>query len=310
MCGIYLTNIPYDGKEINQKLDFMNYRGPENRGVLRADKLIFGHLRLKILDLDKRSNQPMHFKNLTIIFNGEIYNYKDLKKELSSIGYKFKTTSDTEVILKSFFEWGPKFVNKLNGMFAMCIYDKNTKKIYCYRDRLGQKPFYYYWNNGIFEICSQLRPLAKNKTLSEKAISIYLDCGYIPSPLSIFNEVKKLDAGHVLIIDLINNSISNETYWTLVNSVKSDLSYKEAKDKLHDLLIDSVKIRLNSDVPAGTFLSGGVDSALITSLAQKSQQEKLIHLQLGLMKKSLTRVKLPISFLKLYQPNTIILSVR
>lgn len=296
MCGIYLTNIKYKDKEISRKLDFMQFRGPDNKSIYKSDGLIFGHLRLKILDLDKRSNQPMHFNNLTIVFNGEIYNYKDIKKELKILGYNFKTTSDTEVIIKSFHQWGPHFIKKLNGMFAISIFDRKTKKIYCYRDRLGVKPFYYYWKDGIFEICSQLKPISDKKKLSNKAISVYLDCGYIPSPMSIFQDINKLGAGHILEIDLRKNTISNSSYWDLHKPIITNLSYDKAKSTLHNLLIDAVKIRLNSDVPIGTFLSGGIDSALVTSIAQKISKTKIKTFTVGFDEKDFDESKVANKF--------------
>jgi asparagine synthase (glutamine-hydrolysing) len=171
------------------------------------------------MDLSEKANQPMVFENLTIVFNGEIYNFQTLREELKILGYVFETTGDTEVILIGYKEWREKIVDKLNGMFAFVIYDSATKEIFCSRDRLGVKPLYYYWKDDVLEICSQLRPMHKNKNISDIAISMYLDCAYIPSPYSIYNDVYKLQPGHNLKINLNTNNIEIFQYWDLNNDL-------------------------------------------------------------------------------------------
>lgn len=267
MCGIYLTNIPYSEDTVIKKLASIKFRGPDNTGVLQVGDITLGHLRLSVLDVDSRSNQPMELDGLYITFNGEIYNFQDIKDELMELGNTFKTTSDTEVLLCAYKNWGKNMMQKLNGMFAFCIYDTITQNIFCARDRIGVKPFYYYWEGDKFEICSQLRPLSENKSLCEDAISAYLDCSYIPSPYSIFKNVYKLPPGNYLEIDLNRKKYSVTEYWNLKKIEQRNISYEEAKNELHELLKDAVKIRLKSDVPMGSFLSGGVDSALVSSIA-------------------------------------------
>lgn len=284
MCGIYLTNIPFTKEEVSKKLDLIKYRGPDFKGIKKECDLIFGHLRLSILDLESRSNQPMQYMGLTLVYNGEIYNFKEIKNELVDLGVKFDTTSDTEVLLKGYNVLGEELIPKLNGMFAFAIYDKKKGKIFCYRDRLGVKPFYFFWNkkNGEFEICSQLKPLVdKEKKINEKSISIYLECGYIPSPYSIFEDIYKLPSGAKLEIDLKNKTYEVSKYWDLKEVKKTSLSYEEAKVELHKLLKDAVKIRLNSDVPFCTFLSGGIDSALVTSIAQNISDDQIKTFSIG-----------------------------
>ena len=281
MCGIYLTNKPINENQLKDKLKLIEHRGPDYSGTLKKDKLNFGHTRLSILDLDSRSHQPMVHENYTIVFNGEIYNFKEIKNELKSLGEKFITQSDTEVLLIGFKIWGKSLVNKLNGMFSFCIYDRSKREIFCARDRLGVKPFYYSWENGVFEICSEIRPLSENKDIDEEAIEIYLQTGYIPSPWSIYKQVKKLRAGYFMILNLESNEIKFEKYWDLKKLKTSKLSYEEAKSKLHELLKDAVKIRLNSDVPFGSFLSGGIDSALVSSIANKQIGGKLKTFTVG-----------------------------
>lgn len=281
MCGIYLTNFHFSYKQIENKLETIKFRGPDYIGIKKIDDVSFGHLRLSILDLDVRSNQPMNFGNFTIVFNGEIYNYKEIKKELTDLGYTFNTSGDTEVLLKGYKEWGEKLVLKLNGMFAFAIYDSDTKKIFCSRDRLGVKPFYYYWEDGKFEICSQLRPISQDKQVNEEAVSMFLDCTYIPSPFTIFKDVYKLPPGNNLEIDLATNKLTIQEYWNLKTATDSGLSYDQAKDKLHELLKDAVKIRLEADVPFGSFLSGGIDSALISSIASDISNEPIKTFSIG-----------------------------
>lgn len=271
MCGIYITNLPSEKEEIEEKLKSISFRGPDYMGVEKRDELLLGHLRLAIIDLDDRSNQPMTYDSCAIVFNGEIYNYKEIREELISLGYTFDTESDTEVILKGYKEWGKEVVPKLNGMFAFAIYDASIPRVFCSRDRLGVKPFYYYWKEGVFEICSQLRPIAqgKNLKLNATAISIYLDCTYIPSPFTIYEDVYKLSPGNNLEIDLVEGKYKVEEYWNLKKPEISSLSYDEAKTKLHELLKDAVTIRLQADVPFGCFLSGGIDSSLIAGIVSK-----------------------------------------
>lgn len=282
MCGIYITNIPFSEEEVKHKLKSIEFRGPDNLGFEKLDGISFGHLRLSIIDLDSRSDQPFSYKHLKIVFNGEIYNFKDIRNELVQKGYTFSTSSDTEVLLKGYDFWGKEVLDKLNGMFAFSIYDSISNKVFSARDRLGVKPFYYSWDGSKFEICSQLRPLiSKNSKVSEEAVSIYLDCGYVPSPYSIIEGVYKLPPGNYMETDLINNLNTITEYWNLKPVKYRDISYEDAKNELHNLLIDAVKVRLESDVQLGTFLSGGIDSALVSSIASKVSQSKINTFTIG-----------------------------
>ncbi|MDA9638558.1 asparagine synthase (glutamine-hydrolyzing) [Candidatus Arcticimaribacter] len=280
MCGIYLTNIPFSNKQVEQKLEKIRFRGPDNISVLKNENISLGHLRLSILDLDKRSNQPFIFEYLTLVYNGEIYNFKEVKNSLIQEGYSFETTSDTEVLLKGYHAWGEKILDRINGMFAFAVYDENKKSVFIARDRLGVKPLYYSWQNGELELCSQLAPLNKGK-LDQEAISIYLQTGYIPSPFSIYEEIKKLPPGQYATFNLRENKKETHSYWDLKEVEESDISYEDAKEQLHDLIVDAVKIRLQSDVPYGSFLSGGIDSALVSSIANSIQKEKLKTFTIG-----------------------------
>jgi len=281
MCGIYVTNLPLSREEVSTKINRIKYRGPDFTGTKCIDNLSFGHLRLSIIDLDNRSNQPMDFEEFTIVFNGEIYNFNSIKYELIDLGYSFETEGDTEVLLKGYKEWGDQVVKKLNGMFSFVIYNQITKKLFCSRDRLGVKPFYFSWEDGKFEICSQLKPISDNKIINEDAISMFLEFSYIPSPYSIFKDVYKLPPGNNLSIDLNSSTYTISEYWNLNNVEVLDCSYESAKNQLHDLLTDAVKIRMQADVPFGAFLSGGIDSALISSIASKVSTKPIKTFSIG-----------------------------
>ena len=281
MCGIYITNIPYDKNEVKEKLKSISYRGPDFMGIQQKNNLTFGHLRLSILDLDPRSNQPMHYENLTIVFNGEIYNYKDVKKDLVELGYSFKTESDTEVLLIGFRHWGNSVLEKINGMFAFSIYNSETNVLFSARDRLGVKPFYYFWDGDKIEICSQIRPMLKGKKINEEAISIFLDCMFVPSPYSIVEKVYKLPPGNYMELNLNSKILDVKEYWNLKDVKVRNISYEDAKSELRELLLDSIKIRLQSDVPIGSFLSGGIDSALVSSMAAQVSETQIKTFSIG-----------------------------
>lgn len=281
MCGIYLTNIPYNDNEVRTKLNSISFRGPDFTGIHKVNNLTFGHVRLSILDLDPRSNQPMTSENLTIVYNGEIYNYKTIKKELLDLGYSFNTESDTEVLLIGYKHWGKNILDKLNGMFAFSIYDLVSNKIFSARDRLGVKPFYYSWNDDKLEICSQIKPMLAGKKINDDAVSMFLDCMFIPSPYTIVEGVYKLPAGNYMEFDLNTNNFTINEYWNLKPVKIKDISYEDAKNELHDLLLDAVRIRLQSDVPIGSFLSGGIDSALISSIAARVSDSQISTFSIG-----------------------------
>lgn len=305
MCGIYITNLPIKEEKLKTKLDWISHRGPDFTGILQQDNLSFGHTRLSILDLDSRSNQPMHHNQFIMVFNGEIYNYKTIRRELEELGETFLTQGDSEVLMIGYKRWGKALVPKLNGMFALAIYDQKKQSLFCSRDRLGVKPFYYYWNDGEFEICSQIQPLSENKKVNQEAVSIYLQTGYVPSPFSIYENVHKLPPGSNLEIDLKKKTKSIQKYWDLSPVKKTSLTYEEAKERLHELLIDAVKIRLQSDVPYGSFLSGGIDSALVSAIANKLTQKKLKTFTVGFEDKRFDESLLAKEFSKTIETNHI-----
>ena len=281
MCGIYLTNHSFTEQAILRKLDNMQYRGPDYQGYTEAKALKLGHNRLSIIDLDPRSHQPMQIERHTIVFNGEIYNYLDVKQQLIKEGVSFYTSSDTEVLLKGYVAWGEKILDHINGMFAFAIYNETDNHVFVARDRLGVKPVYYNWNNGKLELASQLSSLTSNGELDHQAIQMYLSMGYIPTPKSIYKDICKLPAGSYALFDLNQSIKSITSYWELGQVKTRNIPYQQAKQELKTLLQDAVKIRLQSDVSYGSFLSGGIDSALVSSMANEALSEPLNTFTIG-----------------------------
>ena len=281
MCGIYLTNRSYSEKTIREKLDSISYRGPDYQGYAEANTLKLGHNRLSIIDLDPRSHQPMQIEGYSLVFNGEIYNYLEVKQQLEKQGISFHTTSDTEVLLKGYIAWGEKILDHINGMFAFAIYNESDNQVFVARDRLGVKPLYYSWNKGKLELASQLSPLTTNGELDEESIRMYLSTGYIPTPKSIYKDISKLPAGSYAKFDLNQLTKSITSYWELEEVKTRNIPYDQAKQELKALLQDAVKIRLQSDVSYGSFLSGGIDSALVSSMANEALSEPLKTFTIG-----------------------------
>ena len=271
MCGIYISNIISEESLAVNNLKKISYRGPDNLSVEKHEDIIIGHLRLSIIDTKSRSNQPFHYNNFILTFNGEIYNFEEVREELKEF-HEFKTNSDTEVLIVGYSIWGEKILDKINGMFSFAIYDKNTKDIFAARDRLGVKPFYYYYDLGKFEICSQLQPFSVHKKISKKSLSIYYDLGYVPSPYSIFENINKLKPGHFLKINSLNNSITIVKYWDL-EKTKIIKNKNESLNLIEKLIKDAVDIRLKCDVAMGAFLSGGVDSSIVSLYASKTKKK-------------------------------------
>lgn len=275
MCGIYGSTVRYSYETVKAKLDLVAFRGPDYSEIQMLDDLILGHNRLAIIDLDERSNQPFSYHHLWIVFNGEIYNYQDLRKDLISKGYTFRTSSDTEVICAAYLEYGEACLDMFNGMFAFVIYDSRKKCLFGARDRFGKKPFYYCHDHKGFEFASQPSQITcgniNNLSIDQYAVRDYLIWGYIPEPNSIWAGIKKLPAGHCFSYDLPTAAFKTKPYWDLDYSWDKPFigDYGEAKHELNDLITDAVRIRLNADVPLGVFLSGGIDSSLVAAKANE-----------------------------------------
>ena len=274
MCGIYGSfNKAYSKDTIKQKLKTMAHRGPDaSQFVQYPNGLILGHNRLAIVDLDERANQPFTYSGfIHICFNGEIYNFQDLRKQLRTEGYVFSTSSDTEVVCAAYLAYGERCVEQFNGMFAFVLYDEKQQKLFGGRDRLGKKPFFYSIDNQSFEFGSTLNTLTfgnDKKEMDERAVSQFLLRGYVAEPRSILKGIEKLKAAHTFIYDLQTHEFSTKQYWEIDQYSPFEGSYNEAKTLLHSLLRDAVEKRMIADVPLGVFLSGGVDSSLVSAIAQ------------------------------------------
>jgi asparagine synthase (glutamine-hydrolysing) len=276
MCGIYGSFNKHDSDDtIRQKLATIAHRGPDASHFVRYQNgLVLGHNRLSVVDLNTRSNQPFTYADsIHISFNGEIYNFQELKKRLYTEGYRFSTTSDTEVVCAAYLAYGERCVEHFNGMFAFVLYDENRQKLFGGRDRLGKKPFFYSLENNAFEFASALKPITlgnKNYALDERAVSQFLLSGYAAEPLSIFKGIEKFKAAHTFIYDLATHHFSTKQYWEINQTTPFEGNYAEAKTVTHNLLCDAVEKRMITDVPLGVFLSGGIDSSLIAAIAQNA----------------------------------------
>jgi asparagine synthase (glutamine-hydrolysing) len=274
MCGIVGFNTKNNAL-LEKMLQSINHRGPDDRGTYEEDSISLGHVRLSILDLSTHGHQPMSFANLVMVYNGEVYNFKAIRNELKGFGYSFESQTDSEVILKAYHKWGIKAVEKFIGMFAIAIYDKNTKQLTLIRDRVGVKPLYYYFDGKDFVFASELKPIIEYKKdlqINKDALYEFFQFGYISSNLSIFENCYKVPAGSYLTFNIKNLTLKIQKYWSILpffEKPKFKKSEKKLVDELEKLLIDAFKLRMVSDVPVGVFLSGGIDSSIVAAILQK-----------------------------------------
>ena len=295
MCGLsgfVDTKGICDIKILKNMTNELSHRGPDAEGFFFEENnkstIGLGHRRLSVLDLSKNANQPLFFNENVIIYNGEIYNFLEIKEELEKLNYTFDSNSDTEVILKAYDKWGINCVNKFIGMFVIIIYDKKKEKIILIRDRAGVKPLYYYHHNGLFMFASELKSFHKNpnfkKDIDMQGLNLFFKYGYILEPFSIFKFTRKLRSGHYIEYNLINNQIRETKYWDVAdtyNKKKLDISFKDASLEMERLLKSAFQYRTVSDVPVGVFLSGGYDSSIVTAILQKNSQKKIKTFTVG-----------------------------
>lgn len=280
MCGIAGGNHP--GWHYEKAIASILHRGPDGKNVETYQGMTFAFCRLAVQDLSVHAMQPMSSPDnlVHIIYNGEIYGYQKLKDDLKN-KYQFRTSSDTEVILYAYLEYGKEFVDKIDGIFAMAIYDERVRKVYLFRDRIGVKPLYYYYKDGKFAFASELKALTE--MLEDSALEIdtmalydYLFYQYVPEPKSLYKHIRKLRPAARLIFDTQEKRIIEaDRYWNLfVNaSVGRKRKREDVAEELRGLIRQTVEEQLIADVPVGTFLSGGVDSSVITYVTNRLKPE-------------------------------------
>jgi asparagine synthase (glutamine-hydrolysing) len=277
LCGIVGISIKNNESineliKIDDALKSIKHRGPDNQSSKKcSNNLVLGHARLSIIDLSNSANQPIIDKSerYTLVFNGEIYNYKLLRIDLIKLGYIFQTDSDTEVLLNLLIEYKEAAIEMLNGFFAFAFYDSKEDKLLLARDRFGIKPLHFYQDDNKFIFASEIRPFFKfdiDKTLNNKAIDLLFTLTYIPAPESILRRVKKAIPGCYYIYS--HHKLIETKYYKPTSKNQVDLSYEEAKKGLKSKLNKAIELRMVSDVPLGSFLSGGVDSSIVSALAK------------------------------------------
>ena len=298
MCGIAgfcaLGADRYDELLLQSMTDVLSHRGPDDAGyrLFNEDsyQIGLGHRRLSILDLSANGHQPMRFGHLHLIFNGEIYNFREVQKTLIAQGYTFDSETDTEVILKSFHCWGTQCVHQFIGMFAFVLYDESAHQLYLFRDRAGVKPLYYYWDGQTLLFSSELKSFHQHpyfhqrKRVDINSLALFLQYSYIPAPHTIFHDTYKLKPGYFLTLDVLNKQLSDTKYWGVVdcyNQEKLSISEEEATLETERLLTKAYAYRMVADVPVGVFLSGGYDSVSVAALLQKDMTRKLKTFSIG-----------------------------
>lgn len=299
MCGL-AGLVDFRGQsdiEILRKMtDRLYHRGPDDGGYFfegfEQAQIGLGQRRLSVLDLSDHGHQPMFFGNLTLVYNGEVYNFNEIRLELESQGYSFDSTSDTEVVLKAYHKWGIDAVHHFNGMFAIAIFDSIDQTLTLIRDRAGVKPLFWYKKDGLFLFASELKCFhdhpAFERELNHVGLSLFLQYGYIPQPHTIFKHANKLEAGHSLELNLRSSEIKIVKFWDVINyynQPKLIISDQEAIDETERLLKSACEYRMVADVPVGVFLSGGYDSSAVTALLQSERTEKLKTFSIGFHEK-------------------------
>jgi asparagine synthase (glutamine-hydrolysing) len=287
VCGINGFNFSdkYQAEVMNKAI---KHRGPDDEGVFADENVTLGHVRLAIIDLSKAGKQPMVYeqngKSATIVFNGEIYNFETIRKELESKGYTFNSRTDTEVILASYLEWGFDCVNHFNGMWAFVIFDRSKMFLFCSRDRLGVKPFHYFLDKDKFIFSSELKGILAHDNLSLNrkeninidALTLYFSLGFIPAPYTIYNNVYKLEARQNLVFDL-KAKTAKKWYYYQIPKYEPEYNSKKLIEEGRELLKDAVRLRMIADVPIGAFLSGGLDSTTTVGMMSEFTDVKNLH---------------------------------
>ena len=293
MCGILGFISKTDQPNIlTEMLEVQKHRGPDDQGIYidKETGVHLGHNRLSVLDLSKRGHQPFQTTDgqLAIVYNGEIYNFKQIREELQRLGYEFTSSTDTEVVLISYQVWGMACLQKFIGMFAFTILDKPNKKLILVRDRAGVKPLYYYHNATNFLFSSELKSFCCHpsfiKKLNKEVLPHFFQNGYIPAPYCIFENCMKVDPGSYVEYDLTKRTLKTHYYWKVedhYNNAPPQNSEEGILARLEKILEDAIDLRMVSDVPVGIFLSGGYDSSLVTSVLAKKYGNTLNTFTIG-----------------------------
>ncbi|MBL7723673.1 MAG: asparagine synthase (glutamine-hydrolyzing) [Chitinophagaceae bacterium] len=301
MCGITGFcdfNRKLTKENLNKANEQLHHRGPDSGDVAFFDAgnaaVGLGHRRLSILDISANGSQPMYSddKSVVIILNGEVYNFKEIRKELIALGYQFHSDSDTEVIIKAYQQFGIESVNKFIGMFAYAIYDIKKQEIYLLRDRPGVKPLYYYYKDGCLLFGSELKALyaypSFQKEVNDKAVTLFFKYGYIRAPHTIFKNTFKIQPGHYVKIDIRKKQVTDHKYWDVIdyyNKPKLNISEEDALEEVEKLFISAFQYRMVSDVPVGVFLSGGYDSSVVSAILQANSTQKIKTFTIGFHEK-------------------------
>jgi asparagine synthase (glutamine-hydrolysing) len=269
--------------------DIISHRGPDDSGYYCDDHAHLGHCRLSVIDLNN-GHQPLTNEDgsLQIVYNGELFNHGDLRQELEKLGHTYRTHCDTETIVHAYEQMGAECLNRFRGMYAFAIWDKGKQRLFCARDRLGKKPFYYFWDGSLFAFASEIKALLSYPSISANAetevLPEYLAFGYVSEERTLFRGIRKLMPGHYLTLDL-NDETANlqvRRYWDVpVSNLKHGMPEAEIVRETRRLLDESVSLRLMSDVPLGVLLSGGVDSSVITAIAQRQSHRRLQTFSVG-----------------------------
>lgn len=301
MCGITGV-VDYRNNTTHLVLENMTHslehRGPDGHGVYLTRAIMaqvgLGHRRLSVIDLSTLANQPMHYNGLHIVFNGEIYNYNEIREKLIAKGHHFITHSDTELILHGWQEWGEEAIHQWRGMFSIALYDENKQELICIRDRAGVKPFYYHCKDSIFLFGSELKSILAHpdfeKKINPDAVASFLQYGYVSHPHCIYQNTFKLSPGHILRFDIKTQNLTVKQYWNVYNYYnypKLTIGLPDAIEETERILAESFQYRMVADVPVGVFLSGGYDSSCVTALLQKNSTEKIKTFTIGVWDKKL-----------------------
>ncbi|MEA1962803.1 MAG: asparagine synthase (glutamine-hydrolyzing) [Patescibacteria group bacterium] len=294
MCGIAgklsFKNQPVEETDILAMINEIRHRGPDDEGIYINNNIGLGHRRLSVIDLSKNGQQPMadKSKKFWITYNGEVYNFPELKKELQKDGIKFKSNTDTEVIIYLYKKYGSECLKLLRGMFAFAIWDNEKQELFLARDRIGKKPLKYYFDDNVLIFSSELKAILKNKEVKKEidweAISEFLTFKYVPAPRTGFKNIYKLLPAHYMIIKTNGEKILKQ-YWDLDYSKKLELSENDWQKKITEKLQKSVQARLISDVPLGVHLSGGIDSSLIAAFIAGTRSGKIKTFSIGFKEK-------------------------